>query len=272
MTIEPLVRVRPMYARGMNITYATSTTLSISSGMCSDSTGSVDINVGSFTGTSGTAATLDFAKIGVINGLDKGAIAANKIYSIYAICDASGRSPAGYVASTSATNPSMPLGSMGGSYTHYRRIGYAITNNSAATLQILQQTGFECVRWYHYDTLPGASLSAGTGASSPSFASCPLITATGSYVVVPPVAGRVLLNCDVTAHAAAEYFALRTTGSADATGARFKSSAATAIQTIPVIIQTGLDTTPYQSVDWLCYAAASTTTLSLTVEAFEDCI
>ena len=264
MTIESIYRVRPMYLRGFTITYATSTTLSISSGMCSDSTGSVDINVGTFTGTSGSATTLSFAAgyMGGVNGLDTGAITANKLYYIYAISDVTGRSPSGFLASLSTT-PLLPAGIGGGNYSHYRRIGYAITNNGAATLQILWQSGKESSRWYQYDTMPGASLTAGTSAT---FVEVPLITASGSYVVVPPVAGRVQLLCTNDPNAAGDIFGIRPYGSSSTAGTSYAMSGAAA-GSLLVTAQTGINATPNQSVYYLVTASGS---LTMTVYAFED--
>lgn len=139
------------FIEGLKISVASTTTLSIASGSCRDSTNAQNIVVDS-------AKTLNFGVNG-LNGLDTGSIGASKLYYVFAIADSLGGNPSGVIASLSST-PLLPTGANGNPYDIYRRIGWA-RSGGGSTLLTLYQSGEGNVRKYKYDTMI-AVLSSGT--------------------------------------------------------------------------------------------------------------
>lgn len=128
---------------GLAVSVASTTTLGLATGQCRDSTDETDIVLSS-------AATINFANAGVVNGIDTGTIGASKLYYVYLIgnsLDPSGAEfPVGGLASLSSS-PALPTG-----YDVYRRVGWARTGGSS-TLLTLYQSGDGRVRQYSYDTM-----------------------------------------------------------------------------------------------------------------------
>lgn len=137
------LRLANKYVMDMQISVASNTTLTIQAGVCRDSTNQDDIAVQALT-------TLNFANIGVVNGIDTGAIGASSLYYIFAIgksLDPNGLVvPAGYIASLSST-PLLPKG-----YDLFRRIGWARTG-AGSTLLTMYQSGNGITREYFFDTM-----------------------------------------------------------------------------------------------------------------------
>jgi hypothetical protein len=80
--------------------------------------------------TTGGSYTCNFGNIGVVNGLDAGALAINTWYALWAI---STGSLTGTLGSTSFTAPTLPTG-----YTFKKRIGAILTDGSSHFYNILQ--------------------------------------------------------------------------------------------------------------------------------------
>ncbi len=149
----------PIYAwfapflTGFKLTYVSATALTLSAGIATDSSDNVGSNVIKLDAD----VTLSFAKNGY-NGLDRGTVAANTFYKVYAIGSSAhpavsandqvvveNKYPAGGLLSTSAT-PSLPFG-----YDMYRYVGTVLTDGSGNLLKFAQ-TGADLDRTMWYDT------------------------------------------------------------------------------------------------------------------------
>lgn len=78
--------------------------------------------------------TVNLGTNGAVNALDAGTIAINTWYAIWAIAKSDGTQ--GFLASTSATSPTLPTG-----YTYKARVGWVQTINGSATLYGTWQLG-----------------------------------------------------------------------------------------------------------------------------------
>ena len=96
--------------RGTAPVFATTTTIAMGVTQCMDSLRSTYINAAS--------ATLNLGTTG-LNGLDTGTIASNTMYHVYAILNPT-TGVSGYLASTSATSPTLPSG-----FTVFRRLPFS---------------------------------------------------------------------------------------------------------------------------------------------------
>lgn len=90
------------YITDLTLAYASTTTLTLSSGQCRDSTNKVDMFL-----TSGV--TIDFSVNG-LNGLDTGSIEASKWYTVYLIGSSVNQAQTGAIVSLSASAPVLPFG------------------------------------------------------------------------------------------------------------------------------------------------------------------
>ncbi|MCC2649875.1 MAG: hypothetical protein K0R61_60 [Microvirga sp.] len=115
------------YLAGLQRTANTTTTLTLSDGVCVDDTRTAVLSL--------EAGTINFATVGA-DGLDAGSIAAATSYHIFAIGKTDGT--VARLASTSPTSPTMPSG-----YTLKRRIMSVRTIAGAATLPNFVQLGDE---------------------------------------------------------------------------------------------------------------------------------
>lgn len=123
-----------------------------------------------------SAISVDSTKNG-INGLDTGTVAANTWYAVYVIYDSTLALPSGALISCqqltltdSQAAPVLPFG-----YSHYRRVGYALTDSSSNFLpfQIAYSAspnaiGNNCYRYYQWYT-PIKVLDSGIS-QTPTFA------------------------------------------------------------------------------------------------------
>lgn len=189
----PISEIPVSYTSGLLLTKASSTTLSAALGRARDSQNQMDM-------ITTAATTINFGSTG-LNALDTGAIAASTWYAIYMIADVQNRNATGFVASTSATAPTMPFG-----YSNYRRIGWAKTDGSSHILAFYQ-TGAGSVRSYQWDVSISV-LAAGTSAT---FAAISLAAA------MPLQVSPVILNASFTPNTAADTAQMRPTGSTEAT-------------------------------------------------------
>jgi hypothetical protein len=153
------------YVEGLAVSVASTTTLGLATGACRDSTSNNDIHLD-------TAAVINFANVGVVNGIDTGAIGASKLYYVFAIGDSLDPDglvhPHGGLVSLSAS-PLLPPG-----YDIFRRVGWA-RSGAGSTLLTMYQSGAGNVRQYSYDTMLVA-LTSGTAQTLTAIdvsASCP---------------------------------------------------------------------------------------------------
>lgn len=153
--------ILPGYLFGCTLSTAgSSTTMSISAGRATDSTGVQSMALTAIAKTTSTWA------VGTAQGgLDTGSIANNTTYHFYMI-----RRPdtgvVDVVFSTNATSPTLPT-----NYTQYRRIASWNTNGSAQWVKVVQRGDLFLLDVPTLDinsTAPGSTAQAGTLASVPS--------------------------------------------------------------------------------------------------------
>lgn len=187
-----------IYINGCSISFATTTTLNVSSGAVRDQTNNYDIPI--------TAPlTISSASQG-LNGLDVGTIGNNKLYNIFIIDSSSGFKPAGAILSLSSV-PFLPAG-----YDLIRLIGLCRTDGSAHFLN-MYQVGLESYRSFIFDT-PISILTAGAETS---------FTAINLTGFVPAISNTIItLIASYTPQAAGNEFNLRPTGSTSTVGIQQK--------------------------------------------------
>lgn len=172
---EPVYNLPFLYVNGLTASVASTTTLSVASGQCRDSSDSIDIVIGGtpFSGPSTTApVTLNAATNGA-NGLDTGSLAASSVYAIYAIGDSRYyEAPAVLLSLASNSAPLMPFG-----YDSNRLIGYAFTDGSSHFLAGYV-SGNNNTRLFTYDAPRATAITAGNATS---------YTAIDLSALVPPV-------------------------------------------------------------------------------------
>lgn len=139
--------------------------------------------------------TINTATVGNVGGLDTGSWAANTWYAVFAICnhDGAGR---GYLASTSATAPTMPSG-----YTRKRRIGWIRTTGTPTVLHKMRQIGNRV--WWHRNTndtdVRVVDTGSAVGTLSTTFASVTLTNAVPPGVERAYCQGRLRGNSSLAA-------------------------------------------------------------------------
>lgn len=151
MSLEQITNAPALYVNGMLSSYASTTSLTITSGQCRDSTNNYDITIGAVT-------TLN-ASINGANGLDTGSLASSKMYVIYAIHDAAGYLPDAYILSLSRTAPTLPTG-----YGAFRIIGYWPTDSSSHFI-VGYVTSLSGSRSFMYDAPQATAITAGAATS-----------------------------------------------------------------------------------------------------------
>lgn len=124
-----------LYVNGLQMTWSSTSTITISAGQCRDATNSMDINVGNYLGLDSStqpnvSTILDITRTG-LNALDQGTVAASTMYYIYVIDDSTEYNPGGFILSTSNVAPLMPQGPNGSSYDKLRLIGAWATDSSS---------------------------------------------------------------------------------------------------------------------------------------------
>lgn len=166
----PITNARQYYINGLKLAYLSGTTMTVTSGSCSNSTNVNDISVGlalnvaaTQTGVLPVAAgtgtvTINTAATGVA-GLDTGAMANNTFYAVYAIGDSYGIEPGSACISANLTSPLLPAG-----YDMFFRIGY-IKSSGAAAILPFRQDGVGLDRWMWYDAPIATSVTAGASAT-----------------------------------------------------------------------------------------------------------
>lgn len=203
----PVVNEGLLYINGLNLSYATTTTMTVGTGQCRNSSDVVDINVDA-------ALTINTASSGV-NGLDQGSIANNTLYAVFVVADSSEKLPVCAMLSTSATAPVLPYG-----YDAIRRLGWVRTNGSAQILDFTQR-GAGALRNMYYAASIATDITAGASAT---FAA---VDASGS---APSTAVELIVKATLTADAGGtRSVALRDGGSTSAAGQSIMSAAASTV-------------------------------------------
>lgn len=186
MSAEPIVNDPFLYINGMIGSWVSNTALSLSSGICRDSTNVYDIPIT-------TAKTIN-ASVNGLNGLDTGTFVASKVYVIYAIMDPS-ESPSrqnGYLLSLSLTAPTLPFG-----YGAYRIVGYWASDASAHFL-LGYVSGATSNRTFTYDAVQATAITAGAATTYTDIDLSTLVPLADNIPVylladlLPGAAGRVL--------------------------------------------------------------------------------
>ena len=155
----PVVNDGLLYVNGCNLSWVSTTAISVSAGQVRDSSNINDIVISS-------ACSVSISSSGVVNALDTGTIAASTMYNVYAIGDSTGFRTNGCLLSLSASQPTLPFG-----YDMYRRIG-AISIDSGSHVRPFMQVGSGNSREMWYDPGTGPSTkgvvipSSGTGGST----------------------------------------------------------------------------------------------------------
>ena len=220
----PIVTESSSYMNGVNLSFTTTTTITISAGQCKDSTNSNYILFQN-------PAVIN-VRVNGVNGLDVGVLAPNTFYAVFAIGDSGANNPnVTFAAGTSGNQPSVGGGGifvpgaglislsaaapvLPTGFDMFRRIGYILTNATAApntlVLKFLQE-GHSVDRWMYYDA-PIVCLAATAEA-----AFTPLnINVTNNSV--PLTDTNVLFEATLHPNAPADFVALQPGSSTNATG------------------------------------------------------
>lgn len=255
-TLKPIYNLAISYKQGGAITVATTTTLSVASVLCRDSSDSLDINVGDYFGDQ-DATTINAANNG-LNGLDTGSLQASKVYAVYAIADQAGYNVSGFILSLNASLPLMPDGTFPSNYSSYRRIGWAVTDGSSHFLT-LKQSGVGSVVEYTYDA-PAKVLNAGTSGTQ---------AAVDLSAVVPAIEGiPVVLGCDFVSDTAGKKATLCYSGGTIASSRNILNAQVATVHVIQDYVIPAALISSVPKVDYIISAATST--LDLYVNGFVD--
>jgi hypothetical protein len=166
----PMVNAGMNYINGLELTWLTTTTISVAAGLCRDSTNVNDISVGlplpveaTQTGVEpvadGTGAVTIDTTVSGAGGLDTGTIAASTFYAVYAIGDSYSGNPGSALISADLETPLLPVG-----YNMFFRIGYVKTDGSSHFLAF-RQVGAGLDRWMWYDAPIATGVTNGSSAT-----------------------------------------------------------------------------------------------------------
>ena len=227
----PMVNLGNLYLSGMQLAWATTTTMTVAAGQARDQSNINDIVLQA-------PATINAAVNG-LNGLDSGALAANTFYSVYAVGASTQSDPTAadpnnasgfvgvYVAGailSLATNaaPTLPAG-----FDMYRYIGSVLTDSSNHILDFTQRgDGLTRDMWY--------ALAIATNITAGAATSMAAVTASAS---VPASAVEVYLKAILTADSgAARTAGFRATSSSSAAGQAFMWAPASGVVTASVLV------------------------------------
>lgn len=201
MSAVPIVNLGFLYINGMGISNnatTPNTKFDVAAGICRDSTNTYDMNLGNYLDqgdqslSANSSTVLNAANTG-LNGIDTGAIAAAKVYSIFVISDPVSGNVSGLLMSLSSTAPLMPFG-----YSAFRLIGYITTAAGGATFVLGYWSGNNNARRFTYDAPIATPITAGTSATYAAV----VVTTTVPAVNNTPV----LYKINWTANAAADTF------------------------------------------------------------------
>lgn len=173
----PIVNLGNLYVSGLNLTYVTTTTLSVSAGQARNSTDVNDIVLSA-------PVTINVRTNGV-NGLDIGTLAPNSIYYVFIAGDSTKYQDAGAFLSLSATAPNLPAG-----YDMFRRIGAIKANATVAPNTLIlpfHQRGSSLDRKMHYATPIATAIVAGNAVVWTDVVLTAFIPTTATSLIAQPV-------------------------------------------------------------------------------------
>lgn len=238
----PATNATEAYINGLNLSWASATTLTVAAGRARNSTNQNDIILDS-------AVTINGASNG-LNGLDIGDLANNTFYAVYAVDDSLKNNPAGAMVSADLSSPLLP-----GGYDMVRRIGYVKTDGSAEFLEFRQE-GAGSDRWMWYDVAIATDITAGASAT---FAAVDMSDGIPSLAV----GSMVNLLAVFTPTGADDTLELRPGDSSATDGyARMSGSAA-------AVAKTGNMVVPYDATSGIDYKVTGSAT-ALSVAAYLD--
>lgn len=263
MTIStPVVNAGFKYVTGLQMSWTSTTTITVQPGLARNVGNINDIVVGIPPNVSGSqtgeepdgtsapvVASVSFNGAG---GLDTGTVAANTFYAVYAIGDSFGNNPGSVVLSKSSTVPQLPMG-----YNMSRRIGYILTDGSSYILKFYQY-GSDSDREMYYDV----GIAAPTTAGSTAYAAIALGAS------VPPITTEVILKVSYTANSATNIASFIPFGSTATNGIEVFGYGVAALQQGMLTILTELNTTPAPAFQYKTTSASDT--LVLTVAGYVD--
>ncbi len=264
MTIStPIVNGNTMYINGMRMAFASTTTFTVSQGLCRNSTNVNDINIGLPLNVAATqtgelpvdagdgAVTVNITAHGA-GGLDNGTIAASTFYAVHAVGDSFGNNPGSVIISTSVTAPLLPAG-----YDMFRRIGFIKTDGSTHVLEFRQE-GVTADRWMWWDVAIATSITAGSSATFATVDASAGIPAMG-------VNSEALFLVVFTPTAANNTVELRP-GLSSATNGYARASGSVAAVATTVMMECPIDTPYTDAVDYLVTGSAT----AISVAAYLD--
>lgn len=184
----------PNYVSGLKISNngtTPNTKLNVAVGSIMDSTGTFQLSLT-------TAVVIDSANTG-LNGIDTGALAANKVYAVHLVADPVTNQTSGCMISLSSTAPVLPFG-----YSAFALIGYITTNVSVNFLPGYWTDGNSTTRLFMYDAPQATAVTAGAATS---------YTAIDLVTLVPNVDNTpVWIASKLTPNAASSTLKLQPTG------------------------------------------------------------
>lgn len=183
----PVVNAPYLDVSGLQLSWASNTTLTMQAGVARNSSNQADIMLP-------LAVTINGAHNG-INGLDTGVLVLNTLYTIYAVGDSTNNHVGGAVLSASAVAPTLPVG-----YDMWRAIGYVRTDASVHFL-LGYWYGNANDRLFTYDVPIATAVTAGASAT---YAAVTLATFVPALPNLP-----VLIEANWTANAANDTLALQ---------------------------------------------------------------
>jgi hypothetical protein len=251
MSNIPVVNLGSKYVNGFNLSWFSNTQLTMTDGLCRDSTDTWDIVVN----TTAHAGTVIDATIRGLNGLDSGALAASTFYAIFAIADSTYNHPSGFlISATTHEAPVMPFG-----YDVARRIGWALTDGSSHFVKMYQE-GNASDRTYYYET-PISILSGGSSATYTT------VTLAAAIPVMSNLYSGVKFQALYTPAVAGNSASIRPTGSSSTTFTTISGVVAAVAQKTQITVPATLVGSSAYEID---YIVTASDTLTLLVSSFED--
>ena len=206
MTATPIVNAGFKYITGMELSWNTVSTITVSNGQARNSDNINDIKLD-------LPVTINAAANGA-GGLDIGALGNNKFYAVYVIGDSFGVGVPSALLSLDLFQPLLPS-----NYDMYRRVGFVLTNGTAEILKFYQ-TGLSSDRTMWYDVAIATDVTAGASAVYAD------VDASDS---VPPIATNVIWQVTFTPTGADDQVQLIRKGSAAANGYAIMSGSAAGV-------------------------------------------
>lgn len=261
----PVVNGGIKYIHGLQMSFTSTTSITVQPGRARDAVNVNDIVVGyqpnvaaSQTGEAtippypaGVATVLSTAFNGA-GGLDTGTIAVSTFYAVYAIGDSYNVNPGSVILSKNIVAPQFPMG-----YNIARRIGYILTDSSALVLNFWQ-FGLGDVRDMWYDV----GIAVPTTSGSTTYAPISLVAS------VPIMGTEVFLKVAYTANSATDIASFLPYGSTATNGIQIFGYGVAALQQGMLTILAEVNATPAPAFQYKTTSASDT--LVLTTAGYRD--